>query len=71
MARYEVQTRFTYGWENCWSIEDNKSEYFETRQEAEDAILEFFADLGRSGIRQLYSLDEYRVVLVDNAALNT
>jgi len=70
MARYEVQTRFTYGWDNCWSVDD-EPDYYETRQEAEDAILEFFADLSRSGIRQLYSLDDYRVAFVDNGAVKS
>ena len=50
MARFEVQTRFFIGWENCWS-EDEKPMTFATEQEAEDAICEFFADLGAAGIQ--------------------
>ena len=32
--RYEVQTKFTYGWENTWIDEDGKLIYFDTRKEA-------------------------------------
>ena len=32
--RYEVQTKFTYGWENTWIDEDGKLIYFDTREEA-------------------------------------
>ena len=59
-TRFEVQTRFIYGWENCWSIDD-EPDYYDTEQEAEDAINEFFADLGRSGMAQLYDREDYRV----------
>ena len=64
--KYEVQTQFTYGWENVWS-EDDKLLYFITEQEAEDAISEFFADLSRAGITQSYDREEYRVVQVTDA----
>lgn len=57
---YEVQTRFVYGWEGVWSI-DEAPQTFNTEQEAEDAILGFFADLGASGIAQLYNREDYRV----------
>ena len=31
---YEVQTKFTYGWENTWVDKDGKLIYFYTREEA-------------------------------------
>jgi len=59
---FEVQTyTLCDGWVNCWTIEDEKKEYFDTEQEAEDAICEFFADLGRAGMAQAYDKEEYRV----------
>ena len=64
---WEVQTKFLWGWENCWSI-DEESDYYDTEEEAEDAIKEFFADLTRAGMAQLYSLDDYRVRKVDPGA---
>ncbi len=57
---YEVQTRFVYGWDAVWSV-DEAPETFDTEQEAEDAITEFFADLGASGMAQLYDREDYRV----------
>ena len=60
--RFEVQTyTLCDGWINCWTIEDDKPEYFDTEQEAEDAICEFFADLGRAGMAQAYDKEDYRV----------
>ena len=32
--RYEVQTKFIYGWENVWRDEDGKLIYFNTREQA-------------------------------------
>ena len=65
---YEVQTRFIYGWENVWSIEEEDEQghvtclqLFDTHDEAMAAIYEFFADLHRAGIAQLYQMEDYRV----------
>jgi hypothetical protein len=69
---YEVQTKFIYGWENVWSIEDEEgvvtSSTFKTEQEAEDAICEFFADLAAAGMHQLYDKADYRVRKIDTGA---
>ena len=32
--RYEVQTKFIYGFENVWRDEDDKLIYFDTRKQA-------------------------------------
>ena len=32
--RYEVQTKFIYGFENVWRDEDDKLIYFDTREQA-------------------------------------
>ena len=34
MKKYEVQTKFIYGWENTWIDEDSNLIYFDTREEA-------------------------------------
>ena len=34
MKKYEVQTRFIYGFENVWHDENNNLEYFDTRKQA-------------------------------------
>lgn len=31
---YEVQTKFSYGWENTWIDEDSNLIYFDTREQA-------------------------------------
>ena len=68
MARYEVQTCLGNGWENVWTEEGNDGRErllkFDEEQEAQDAIYEFFADLGRAGMAGGYLLEDYRVVLV-------
>jgi len=72
MARYEVQTHtMCDGWINCWSETDEDNvdtlQTFSTRDEAEAAIHEFFADLYRAGIGQQYDMEEYRVVRIADA----
>ena len=44
MTKYEVQTKFTYGFENVWHDEDGKLEYFDSYQEAEKEIKELVDD---------------------------
>ena len=34
MKKYEVQTKFFYGWENTWIDEDSNLIYFDTREQA-------------------------------------
>ena len=63
---FEVETLFSYGWENCWEEEVNNDEYqpqqFRTQQQAKDAIDSFFADLRRARMDHNYDRNEYRVV---------
>lgn len=71
---FEVQTyTICDGWTNCWSEEGSdgveRPVTFDTEQEAEDAILEFFADLGRAGMAQQYDMEDYRVQKVLPAGL--
>ena len=67
---YEVQTRFSYGWENIWSEEGNdgtaRDQQFDSEQEAQDAINELFADLGRAGMVRGYDREDYRVMEINH-----
>ena len=71
---YEVQTHTVCdGWINCWTWVDTDCDdvetpqTFETYEEAEAAIYEFFADLARAGMASMYDLDDYRVVELTNS----
>lgn len=74
MARYEVQTYTVCdGWINCWTDTKDEEEVpatFETHDLAQAAIYEFFADLARGGMAQMYDMDQYRVQPVAKGAGN-
>ena len=54
---FEVQTLFTYGWENCWT-EDDVLLQFNTREEAQAALDDLF-----NSVKHLdYSKSDYRIV---------
>ena len=60
-TKYEVQTLFVYGWENCWTEDDGSGDKpwtFATREEAEEALCQFFKMGGDINRRQ------YRIVEV-------
>lgn len=63
---FEVQTRFSYGWDNCWSV-DEEPDVYATEWEAEAAIDEFFEDLSCAGMDHLYSREDYRVIPATDA----
>jgi len=63
---FEVQTWFSYGWDNCWSVDGDPCVYV-TEREAEAAIDEFFEDLSRAGMDHLYSREDYRVIPATDA----
>ena len=65
MAKYEVQTKFTYGFENVWHDEDGKLEYFDSYQEAEKEIREFVDDWNKHCEKDCeYEYEDYRVMKV-------
>ena len=64
--RYEVQTKFTYGWENVWCDEDGNLEYFKTKKQAIKALKENVDDWNNDpNTIDKYSYDDYRVVYSD------
>lgn len=63
MPKFEVQTNTVFdGWVNCWH-EDDGLVYYETREQAQAAIDEFFEDLPAE-MADSYTRDDYRVVPV-------
>ena len=38
MVKYEVQTQFYSGWENCWTDSEGNPAVFDSRDEAQRAI---------------------------------
>lgn len=75
-TRFEVQEHTVVdGWVNNWTIEYPVAlddyvtlpQTFETYDEAQAAIYEFFADIQRAGMAHSYSLEDYRVVPISHA----
>ncbi len=65
MTKYEVQTKFTYGFENVWHDEDGKLEYFDSYQEAEKEIKELVDDWNKHCEKECeYEYEDYRVMEV-------
>ena len=66
IKKYEVQTKFIYGWENVWHDENGNLEYFETKKEAiknlKDNVDDWNNDLNTI---EKYSYDDYRVIYTD------
>jgi len=80
--RFEVQEwTLCDGWINNWQeeIKNGHGEWeyipttYETFDDAQAAIYEFFANLYRAGMGHAYHLDDYRIVLskpIDTGAVN-
>lgn len=58
MERYEVLTRFIFGWENCWS-EDGERLTFATWAEAAEALRQHREDLLSAGME--YNPEDYLI----------
>ena len=68
---FEVQTKFLYGWENCWTVEKDGEmvpEYFDTIGEAQASINELLADVkeavSRGDMEEEYDPEDYRIVQI-------
>ena len=63
---YEVQTRFTYGWENVWRDENGNLEYFKTKKTAIKNLKNNVDDWNNDPhTTEKYSYDDYRVIYTD------
>ena len=64
--RYDVQTKFIYGFENVWRDEDGKLIYFDTREQAIKELKENVDDWNNDpNTTEKYSYDDYRVIYTD------
>ena len=64
--RYEVQTKFIYGFENVWRDEDDKLIYFDTREQAIKDLKDNVDDWNNDpNTTEKYSYDDYRVIYTD------
>ena len=62
MIRYEVQTRFIYGFENVWHDENNNLEYFDTKKQAIKELRENVDDWNNDPYTtSKYYYNDYRV----------
>ena len=65
--RYEVQTKFIYGWENVWRDEDSKLMYFNTREQAIKELRENVDDWNNDpNTTSKYYYNDYRVRRVND-----
>ena len=65
--RYEVQTKFIYGFENVWRDEDGKLVYFDTREQAIKELRENVDDWNNDpNTTSKYYYNDYRVRRVDD-----
>jgi hypothetical protein len=64
--RYEVQTKFIYGWENVWKNEKDKLVYFKTKKSAMKELKDHVKDWNNSPhAENKYSYDDFRVIYTD------
>ena len=65
--RYEVQTKFIYGFENVWRDENGKLIYFDTREQAIKELRENVDDWNNDpNTTSKYYYNDYRVRRVDD-----
>lgn len=66
MQKFEVQTRFTSGWENCWK-DNGKPVTFDTVEAANDELAKYITD-SRAAVKDgdvtSFNPDDYRVAKV-------
>lgn len=62
-SRFEVQTRFSWGWENVWT-EDDRPLFFDNLPEARDYLANFLEDRQTNGLT--VSDQDYRIVPLNN-----
>ena len=63
--RYEVQTKFIYGWENVWKNEEDKLVYFKTKKLAMKELKDHLKDWKNVHPETQYSYDDFRVIYTD------
>jgi|TARA_Y100001972_G_scaffold35695_1_gene44084 hypothetical protein len=65
MNKYEVQTKFTYGFENVWNDENGNPIYFNTKKEAQEELKKNVDDWNNDKhTTTKYYYSDYRVMKV-------
>lgn len=67
MKRYEVQTKFSYGWENCWTTESfcgaAVPQTFDTQEEAQAELVAHLESYLNAGLQ--YWPSDFRIVEIE------
>lgn len=64
--KYEVQTKFVYGWENVWSDDKEKLVVFDTKEEAQAEIKDTVDSWNRDpNTKHNIFTSDYRVIHTD------
>ena len=62
---YEVETKFTYGWENVW-MDDDKPVVFRTKKDAQAELKDNVDSWNNDpNTTSKYSYDDYRIIYTD------
>ena len=65
IQRYEVQTKFIYGWENVW-MDDDKPVVFRTKKDAQAELKDNVDSWNNDpNTTSKYSYDDYRIIYTD------
>lgn len=63
--KWEVQTKFSCGWENCWADDDGSPVFFDSKIEAELELSIFLKDMDQEfkslNVDHKYLQQDYRV----------
>jgi len=64
--KYEVETKFTYGWENVWMDDDDKLVFFKTKKDAQAELKDNVDSWNDDpNTTSKYSYDDYRIIYTD------
>lgn len=67
--KFEVQTLFSYGWDNCWTDEDGQLVYFDSAADAQHEIDELISDVKAAveggDMSDEYDPEDYRIMEVE------
>ena len=65
IQRYEVQTKFIYGWENVW-MDDDKPVVFRTKKDAQAELKDNVDSWNNNpNTTSKYFYDDYRIIYTD------
>ena len=66
IQRYEVQTKFIYGWENVWADDNEKPTVFKTKKKAQAELKDSVDSWNNDpNTTSKYSYNDYRIIYTD------